>query len=229
MASPVGSVEGEQFDGFVPSGGLAAFLEGQDVLPVAALANFHDGLAGVEGVGDQADGQFGELLFGPLAQALEALEFTVLLLGLRVVQIHLLVHEWEQCAFRSDDGELENITVANAVGGRFTACWEALAALFLNTAIDQQDIRGQTAGRHQRGGAPAGPETSTAGFGRPAPGPRDWRGGRRYPNRGRGGGPQSADPRKSGRTRRPYSKPPLRIGAAGRSRCASPGGRGRWR
>ena len=140
MAKPVGPVEGEQFEGFVPSGGLAAFLEGQDVFPVEPLANGHDGLAGVEGVGHQADGQFGELLFESLTQALEALEFAVLLLGLRVVQVHLLVHEREEGALGSDDGELEDIAVASAAGGGLAARWEALAAFFLNAAIDHQDI-----------------------------------------------------------------------------------------
>ena len=93
MAKPVGPVERKQFDGFLPSGGLASFLEGQNVFPVKALANRHDGLAGVKGVGHQAEGQFGKLLFEPLTQPMEALEFTVLLLGLRVVQVHLLVHD----------------------------------------------------------------------------------------------------------------------------------------
>jgi len=75
MAKPVGPVERKQFNGFVPSSGLAAFLEGQHVFPVAALANRHDGLAGVEGVGHQAERQLGDLFLEPPTQAVEALEF----------------------------------------------------------------------------------------------------------------------------------------------------------
>jgi hypothetical protein len=140
MTSSVGRVAGEPFDGFVPSGGLAAFLEGQNIFPVEPLANGHDGLAGVEGVGHQANGQFGELLFESLTQALETLEFAVLLLGLRVVQVHFFVHEREECGLGPDDGELKDITVASVGGGGLATRWEALAAFSLNAAIDHQDI-----------------------------------------------------------------------------------------
>jgi hypothetical protein len=140
MANPVGPVEGKQFKGFVPSGGLTTFLEGQYVFPLEPLANHHDGLASVKGVGHQAEGQFGELLLEPLTQALEALEFTVLLLGLRVVHIHLLMHEGEERAGGANDGALEDIAVTSTARGELAALVEALAALFLNAAIDHQDI-----------------------------------------------------------------------------------------
>src|ERR1039457_5895613 len=132
MANAVGPVEGEQFEGFLPSGGLAAFLEGEDVFPVKLLANHDDGLASVKGVGHQTDGQFGELFFEPLTQAPEALEFTVFLLGLRVVHVHLLMHEGEERAFGADDGALEDIAIASASRGGLAALLEALAALLLN-------------------------------------------------------------------------------------------------
>ena len=47
------------------------------------------------------------LLFEPLTQALEALKFTVLLLGLRVVPIHLPHTGAARSCLRGDDGNLE--------------------------------------------------------------------------------------------------------------------------
>ena len=47
---PVGPMEGQQSEGFVPRGGLASFLEGQDVFPIELFAGGHDGLAAVERV-----------------------------------------------------------------------------------------------------------------------------------------------------------------------------------
>ena len=140
MAKPVGPVEGKQFESFLPGGGLAAFLEGQDIFPVVALANGHDGLAAVEGVGHQAEGQFRKLSFEPLTQALEAFEFAVLFLGFRVVQVHLLVHEREECPLGADDGELQDVAVASAVGRGLAILCKALAAFFLHTTIDHHDI-----------------------------------------------------------------------------------------
>ena len=84
-AEPVGPVQGEQSGGFVPSGGLAAFLEGQDVFPIVELARHDNGLATIEGIGDQAEGQLGKLFFKSLTQAGKTLEFAVLFIGLRVM------------------------------------------------------------------------------------------------------------------------------------------------
>jgi hypothetical protein len=50
-------------------------------------------MAAVKSVGHQANRQFGELPFEPLAQTLETVEFAVLLFGLRVDHVHLLMHE----------------------------------------------------------------------------------------------------------------------------------------
>jgi len=36
-AKPVGPVQGQQVDRFLPGGGLAAFLEGQDIHPIKLL------------------------------------------------------------------------------------------------------------------------------------------------------------------------------------------------
>ena len=62
-AVPIGAVERQQVDEFLPGGGLTALFDGQDVFPTEQAALRHDRLAAVEGIGDEADGQFGELLF----------------------------------------------------------------------------------------------------------------------------------------------------------------------
>ncbi len=140
VADPVGPVEGQEFDGFFPGGGRAALLEGQDVFPAKLLAGRQDGLAGVKGVGDQAEGQFGKLLFEPLTQAREALEFAVLLFGLRVMQVHFFMQEREEGAGGPQHGELKDIAVAGAAAGRLAALGKAAAAFFLHAAIEHQDI-----------------------------------------------------------------------------------------
>jgi hypothetical protein len=72
-AMAVGPVEGQQVDEFLPSGGLTPLFDGQDVFPTEQAALSHNRLAAVEGIGDEADGQFGELFFEPSAEAQEAL------------------------------------------------------------------------------------------------------------------------------------------------------------
>jgi hypothetical protein len=139
-AQPVGPVEGKQSEGFIPGGGLAALLQGQDVFPIEELASHHDRLAAIESVSHQANGQFGELLLKSLAQASKAPEFAVFLLGLRVVHVHLLVHEGKECALGANDGELENIAIASAIGGRLATLVKTLAAFFLNTAIHDHKV-----------------------------------------------------------------------------------------
>jgi hypothetical protein len=51
-----------------------------------------------------------------LRQALESLEFAILLFGLRVNDIHFLVHEGQERTFGSNDRELQHVSVA-ARGG----------------------------------------------------------------------------------------------------------------
>jgi hypothetical protein len=133
-------VKGKQAEGFLPSGGLATFLEGQDVFPAKLLARGHDGLASVKGIADQADRQSGKLRFEPLTEASEALQFTVLLLGLRVVHVHLFMHEGEESVLRSQHGDLQHVTVASIAGGSLAALREALATFFFDAAIDHQHI-----------------------------------------------------------------------------------------
>jgi hypothetical protein len=85
MAKPVGPIDRKRFEGFLPSGGPASFPECQNVFPAKTLANRHDGLAGVKGDSHQAEGRLWKLLFEPLTEALEALEFicsNLLLAGL---------------------------------------------------------------------------------------------------------------------------------------------------
>jgi hypothetical protein len=140
LAKPVGTVKGKQVDGFLPRGGLATFPESQDVFPAKLLASGHDGLASVKGIADQADRQFGKLRFESLTEASEALEFTVLLFGLRVVQVHLFMHEGEEGARGSQHRDLQHVTVASVAGGGLAALREALAAFFFDAAIDHQHI-----------------------------------------------------------------------------------------
>lgn len=76
----------------------------------------------------------------PLAQTQEGVQLAVLLVSDRVVHIHGLVEEGKDRALRSGDGGLEDIAVAGALGGGFAVGLEALAALLLDGAVQEDHI-----------------------------------------------------------------------------------------
>lgn len=136
----IGPAAWEQPEHFVPGGGLASFLEGEDVLPAMLLADLEDGCTAIEGIADPAQGQPGEDPLDSVAQAQERFEFAILLVRVRVVHVHKFMEEGEGLTRRPEQRHLQDIAITSPSGATLTIGAEALAALFLYGAVDQQDI-----------------------------------------------------------------------------------------